>query len=128
MASFERALADVRPLLASPGFDAEAAQVSAEVHSLRADWLVKSGRSPREDVLRGLAMADRALAKNPHLARAFRARAQLHLVAARAATGKPERTLAAARAKEAFEAAYRENPLLAREPVPGAKEVDGSLH
>jgi hypothetical protein len=68
-------------------------------------------------------MAEKALAKNPHMATAFAARGQLRLVQARASRVESERVEAARRAKEAFDAALRENALLARKYEEELKEI-----
>ena len=85
------------------------------VKRLRGQWLHERRKSPERDVEEGLAMAGKALEKNPHMAAAFAAKGHLYLVKARAARAGSDRAEAARHAKEAFEAAFRENPLLERE-------------
>jgi hypothetical protein len=58
---------------------------------------------------------DEALSKNPHNPEALLAKGHLLLERARTARTQPARTEDTLRAKEAFEAALRVNPLLARE-------------
>jgi hypothetical protein len=60
-------------------------------------------------------MAGEALSRNPRMGKALLAKATLHLLEARAARDRTARAEAARRAAEAFEHAFRNNPLLERE-------------
>jgi len=123
---FEAALDHVRPLLGDAA-DASAYLLKAEIHALRAEWRSKKGLDAAEDVGAGLAMVDKALANHPHLARALLLKAELSLTRARAARGGDERASAGRKAKEAFEAAFRENPLLEKPHTALAKEAESLL-
>ncbi|TKD12640.1 protein kinase domain-containing protein [Polyangium fumosum] len=121
-ASFDTAFMIMAPVLEEAKEQATPYQVMSEVHGLRAQWSARAGRRFQEDLAEGLRMAEKALAKNPHMATAFAAMGQLHLVEARASQVESERVAAARRAKEAFDAALRENALLARKYEEELKE------
>ncbi|MRG94056.1 serine/threonine-protein kinase [Polyangium spumosum] len=121
--SFDAALSHVQPTLDKAGLDPTPYQIHAEIHALRARWLSERGAAYEEEVERGLAMAQRALAQNPRLAKALLARGHLHLVRAHMARTRDARSDAVRRAKEAFESAFRENPLLEREYAGDFKEA-----
>jgi len=105
----------LRPLLSKPGSDGRPYQVAAELHAERAEWLASRGRSPKEDLRSGLLRAEEALSRNPHNAEALFAKGRLHLQRARLARAARAQADEALRAKEAFDAALRENPQVARE-------------
>jgi serine/threonine-protein kinase len=112
---FTAAFESLRPLLSKPGSDSRPYQVAAELHAERADWLASKGRSPEEDLRGGLLRAEEALTRNAHNPGALFAKGRLLLQRARRASVKQSRTEEAQRAREAFDAALRENPLVARE-------------
>lgn len=118
------AFEQVRPLLAKAGVDGRPHALGAELHALRATWLAEQGGKPEEDLENGRVLADEALSRNPHLARANLAKGMLHLVEARRARGKAERERAARKAKEACAAALRSNPSLERDHDALLKEVE----
>ncbi|MDI1449307.1 serine/threonine-protein kinase [Polyangium sp. 6x1] len=122
--SFEVAFEQVRPLLAKAGRDSRPYVLGAEIHALRSEWLSERGGEPEEDIKKGLAMAEEALSKNPHLAKALLVKGMLSLVEARRARGKSERTEAARRAKEACRAAFQSNPSLERDDGRLLKEAE----
>ncbi|MDI1481867.1 serine/threonine-protein kinase [Polyangium sp. y55x31] len=125
--SFETALAIMAPVLEEAKAQPTPYQVMSEVLGLRAQWSARAGRSFQADLAEGLRMAEKALAKNPHMATALAATGQLHLVQARASQVETERVEAARRAKEAFDAALRENALLARKYEEELKEIAALL-
>jgi eukaryotic-like serine/threonine-protein kinase len=122
-ADFEAAFAPLQPVLSSD-HDPRAYQVLAEIHAQKAVWLEERGKAPDADVERGLAMAEKVLAINPHSAMAFGAKGQLLLARARGAKGEDRRAAARA-AREAFAAALRENPRLEAEYAAAIKEAAG---
>lgn len=113
---FEEALGLLLPLLSEERVDPNLYQAMAEILALRARWSLDSGKSPDDDLAQGQRMAEKALSLNPHMATALAVRGDLHLVEASAA-GDPSAARAEAtwRAQQAFEAAFRENPLLERD-------------
>jgi serine/threonine-protein kinase len=112
---FKAAFDSLRPLLSKPGHDSEPYQLAAELHAERAARLAKRGRSPEEDLRAGLTQVAEALSKNPHNPEALFTKGWLHLERARMARLPRARSEEALHAKEAFEAALQQNPLLARE-------------
>ena len=112
---FQTAFGYLRPLLSQPSKDSAASLLAAELHAEHAAWLAKTGRSPEEDLRGGLARVNEALSKNPHHPEALLAKGRLLLERARRSRPQQSRAEDALRAKEAFEAALRQNPLLARE-------------
>jgi hypothetical protein len=111
---FEAARAPLQPVLAQERDDPSPYQTLAEIYGLRAAWLLDQRKTPNEDITQGLAMADKALSKNPRLATALATKGHLHLLQARAARDRSARSQAAQRATDAFASAFRENPLLKR--------------
>jgi serine/threonine-protein kinase len=112
---FEVALGYLRSLLSDPGSDSEPYQLAAELSAERAAWLSRKGRDPEAALRSGLDMVGKALSKNPHNPKALLAKAHLHLEGARAARSAQARATEELSAREAFEAALRQNPLLAQE-------------
>jgi tetratricopeptide (TPR) repeat protein len=112
--TFEAALAPLLPSLSKPAFDPGLCPIAAEIHARRALWLAHKAQDPTPDLERGRALAEQALAKNPHLPSALAARGLLALAEAEHADGASRRA-SAQRAREAFESAFRENPRLARD-------------
>ncbi|MFL5350815.1 MAG: protein kinase domain-containing protein [Hyalangium sp.] len=121
---FEVAFEYVRPLLSQASRDSTPYQLAAELHAEHAAWLAKRGRNPEDDIRTGLTQADEALARNPHNPEALLARSHLLLERARTARTQRAREEDGLRAKEAWEAALRENPLLARESPDMASEAE----
>lgn len=99
----------------------------AEVHRLRTEWLLNKGRAASGDVESGLAAVERGLAANPTLAKGHLVKGQLLLAKARASRVRDEREAITLRAREAFQAAFRENPLLERQHGDALKEAGGML-
>jgi eukaryotic-like serine/threonine-protein kinase len=112
---FQAAFLPLLPLLDRERIDPRLYQAMAEIHSLRAAWLLDSRKAPEADIEKGLEMASRALALNPHMATALAARGALLLTRARASRDAAVRAEAAAGAEEAIAAAVKENPTLERE-------------
>jgi serine/threonine-protein kinase len=114
-AMFEAALALLLPAdsgdIAYPDFH----QAVAEIYALRAAWLLERGGDPDPDIEKGLAVAARALAWNPHAALAHATEGALHLLSARRAGTGSARRAAAGRAVGTLMAAFRDNPLLERQ-------------
>jgi tetratricopeptide (TPR) repeat protein/predicted Ser/Thr protein kinase len=121
---FEVALGYLRSLLSHPGSDSVPFQMAAELHAERAAWLAKRGRGPEADIESGLTWVDQALARNPHNPEALLVRGRLLLERARAARTQRSRAEDGLRARESFEAALRENPLLAREHPRALREAE----
>jgi eukaryotic-like serine/threonine-protein kinase len=115
----------LRPLLSKPGSDSRPFQVAAELHAERADWLASRDRSPEEELRSGLLRAEEALSRNPHNPEALFTKGRLHLQRARLAREPRARAEESLRAREAFEAALRENPQVAREHPHLLKEAEG---
>ncbi len=121
---FEAAFVYLRPTLSQPGKDSVPSQLAAELHAERAAWLSKRGRGSEEDLRNGLMRVDEALSKNPHNPEALLAKGHLHLARARTARAPQARTEDGLRAREAFEAALRANPLLAQETTDVLNEIE----
>ncbi|WP_224371345.1 serine/threonine-protein kinase [Hyalangium versicolor] len=115
--SFQAAFGDLRVVLAQSMSDSVPYQIAAELHAARAAWLRQQGRSPEEDIRKGLVRVDEALSKNPRNARALIARGRLLLEQAHAAHTQPMRIEDGQLAQKAFEAALRENLFLAPEAL-----------
>lgn len=116
--SFRAVLAPLTPLLAEERVDPRLYLVLAEIHQIEAAWLLEGSKSADPAIAEGLAMADKALHLNPHMARALLTKGTLLLARADAARAAPERSQAALDAGEALSAAAKENPLLEREIAP----------
>lgn len=114
-AMFEAALDLLRPIVVEPRQNPSIYEVLAEIHALRAAWLLEGGHSPAEDIAQGLARAGEALSRSPRRAGAMVVKGNLHLLEARAARDRTARAEAARRAAEALESAFKNNPLLERE-------------
>ncbi|PTL79566.1 serine/threonine-protein kinase [Vitiosangium sp. GDMCC 1.1324] len=114
---FTVAFGYLRPMLSHPGRKPVIHQLAAELHAERAAWRARRGLSPEEDIREGLTLVDEALSKNPHNPRALLAKGYLHLQRARTARPPQARTGEEQVAREAFAAALRENPVLARDIV-----------
>ena len=104
------------PLLSLPGNDSVPASDGGRA-PCRARGLARRRRAadPEADIRGGLALVEEALSRNPHNARAWLAKGRLLLERARdgpltAGDAEDEQ-----RAREAFDAALRESPLLAHE-------------
>ncbi len=121
---FEKAFGYLRPLLSQPSKDAALPLLAAELHAEHAAWLAKTGRNPEEDLRGGLTRVDEALSKNPHHPEALFTRGLLLLERARTAQTHEARGMDALRAKQAFEAAIEQNPLLARELAREVREAE----
>ncbi|MDC3952808.1 protein kinase domain-containing protein [Polyangium jinanense] len=125
--SFDTAFMIMTPVLEEAKEQSTPYQIMSEVYGLRAQWSARSGQSFQADLAEGLRMAEKALAKNPHMATAYAAMGQLRLVQARTSRVERERVEAARRAKEAFDAALRENALFARKYEDERKEIGALL-
>lgn len=106
---FDAASGLLRRLLSVERSDPRAYQTMAEILAAKAAWLDKHDQSPAADIAEGLRMIDKALSIHPHHARCFAIRGELLLVRART-TRDGERKEAERLAREAFGAAFRENP------------------
>jgi hypothetical protein len=113
----------LEPVLAEERDDPSVYQTMAEMHALRAMWLIDENKTPDVDIEQGLAMATKALAKNPHLATALLAKSWLYSAKARATRDETARAEASRQAKVALEAAFRENPLLEKSNKPAFLEA-----
>lgn len=126
-ALFTAALAPLRPLMNEDRADPQLYQAVAEIHWLRAKTEAPGHPSRGDEIAKGLSMVDMALSRNPHMAEALAVRGELHLERARVAREPASRLSAARLAKEAFEAAFRENPLLERRHGDSFKEITAML-
>jgi serine/threonine-protein kinase len=124
---FQAAFAPLLPLLDKERVDPRFYQTLAEIHALRAAWLLSERKSPGESISKGLEMAAKALALNPRMATALANRGALLLVQARAAKDPEARIEAARQAEVALSAAVRENPKLEREQAQALAEVKALL-
>lgn len=84
-ASFGAARAPLLALLDQDRVDPRLYEAMAEIDAIEATWLLDERKSAREVIARGLAMVDRALARNPRMAPALAARDELQKALARAA-------------------------------------------
>ena len=123
--SFDEALSLLQPVLSKGTTEPAPYGLAAEIFAAQAAWLAKRGGDPGEATRAGLARVEEALSRNPRMAAALETKGSLLLVEARAARGGAARAAAAARAKEAFEAALRENPRRRREHEHGLGELAG---
>lgn len=113
-AHFDAALAPLLPLLGAPRADPNLYQALAEVHELRADWLLSRKKKGEEEIAKGLEAVETALALDPRLASALAGKGRLLLLRAKQ-DAKPESHGEDARqALAALTEAIREDPLLAR--------------
>ena len=125
---FEAAFAPLSSVLDKERANPNVYQALAEVHELRAGWLLARNQGANQDLTTGLVMADKALTINPHMATALASKGALHLARARAAGRDAKTRIEAAReAKASLEAALREDPLLARERGAALKESERLL-
>jgi hypothetical protein len=121
---FEAARVPLLPLLDKDRVDPRLYQALAEIRALEAAWFLEGKKKGVEEAIRdGLAMAEKALALNPHMTTALLSRGDLLLVRARAAAEPGFRREEARGAEEALLAALRENPLLEREVQPTLAEA-----
>lgn len=123
--SFDEALSRLQPVLSKGTERPTPYGLAAEILARQAAWLATRGRDPSAATKAGLARVEEALSRNPHMAAALEAKGALLLVEARAARGGAARAAAAARAKEAFDAALRENPRLTRDSKGDLGELAG---
>ncbi len=118
-AQLDEAFAPLVPLLDKERVIPHFYQSLADLHGLKAKWLAKKKlKGVREEIEKGLAMADKALKVNPTMALGFLARGNLWLLAAKEEPKGDKQKEAISKAKEALEAALKENPLLKREVEP----------
>jgi serine/threonine-protein kinase len=99
----------------------------AEIHELYATSLVNEKKSAAEEIAKGLAMADKALALNPRMAAAHAVKGSLYLLGARSAKDPKEARAMALKSKEALAAALRENALIIRDRRPIIEAADRML-
>jgi hypothetical protein len=121
-ALFDAGLALFAPLLNLERADPRLYQNLSEIHALRAAWLTDSKKEAGEDVARGLAMAEKALSKNPRMASALASKGRLLLLQAQQASA-PARRASAQDALSALTMAVRENPLLERTEARAIEEA-----
>lgn len=119
---FDAVSALLLPLLSVERNDPRGYQTMAEINAQKAAWLDKQGQSPAADIAEGLRMIVKVLGIHPHNARAYAIRGELLLVKARTARDA-ERKEAARLAREAFAAAFRENPRLEKDYASALKEL-----
>jgi tetratricopeptide (TPR) repeat protein len=122
-AQLQAAFEPLLPLLAKERRDPRLYQALAEIHELQATWLLGAGKEAQEDLDKGLAMIEKALAINPRMAAALATKGALFLAQARAAKEPSARREAARRANEALTAAVQENPLLERATRPAMSDA-----
>jgi hypothetical protein len=114
-AHFDQALEYVRDVSTIPGADALLYVVHAEVLALHAGWTHERRGDPTEYINAGLASVAAALAMYPRMPRATITKGNLLIVRSQHARMDKERREAASQAMNAFNDAFRENPLLERE-------------
>ena len=103
-----------RRLVAAEPRHPDAARGEAEVHRWRAEWRLRRGLVPTDDLRQGLLDIERALEINRLSPEAAAVRVRLRTLEARAARDPATRAAALARAESAMGEAVRVNPLLAR--------------
>lgn len=108
--TFEKVRAPLQSFLVHKLSFPDAYVVAAESHALAAEWRLSRHESPEDEIKTGLATSDLALATNPKHANAWVVRARLLLVQAQS----NQHAEAAKKAVDAFEEAFRCNPLLER--------------
>jgi hypothetical protein len=104
----------VRLLFAAEPRHPDAARGEAEIHRWRAEWLLRRGLVPADDLRHGLLDVERALEINRYSPEAAAVRVRLRTLEARAARDPATRATALALAQTAMEDAVRVNALLAR--------------
>jgi serine/threonine-protein kinase len=114
-AQIEAARGPLLPMLDTDRAHPQLYLTLAEIHEIRASWLLAVGKANEEDVSKGLDMASKALAIHPKMAAALAVQGGLFLLRARAARDPDAKREMARAAKDAFMAALRENPLLSRD-------------
>ena len=113
--NFISAFAPLSPLVEKERSNPAIYQALAELHEMGASFLLERRQPADQDLQQGLRFVDKALALNPHFARALATKSALHLLQARAAKDPATRHAEALRAKISLEAAIDENPLLSAE-------------
>ncbi|HRI63323.1 MAG TPA: serine/threonine-protein kinase [Polyangium sp.] len=113
-ATFEAVRAPLQSWLSDKLVDPAPYAMLAESSALAAAWRLSRAESAESEVKEGLAMAARALARNPRHAMALAARGRLLLIRARGEKNGPARREAANDAIKAFEASFQANPLIER--------------
>jgi eukaryotic-like serine/threonine-protein kinase len=111
---FEAARKPLESLLSTDRDDPSIYQTLAEIHAIEAAWIVAAHQDPAAAIAKGLSAVAKALAKNSHMASALATKAALHLADAQSTKDAAVRSAAAKNAKEAFESAFKSNPLLKR--------------
>lgn len=109
-AHFDAALAPLLPLIGTPRADPSLYQTVAEIHELRASWLLSRKKKAGEEIANGLQMVEEALTLDPHLASALAGRGRLLLLRAKPRSHGEDGRQALAALTEAVQ----ENPLLER--------------
>jgi eukaryotic-like serine/threonine-protein kinase len=99
---FDRAFDELRVIVAKDRNDPRPYLTLADIALHRAKWLHGQKKLSSLDVAKGVAMVDKALAINPHSAKAFIVKGELLLLQAQVSAGEDQ--------KDAFGAAIRENP------------------
>ncbi|MDI1477165.1 serine/threonine-protein kinase [Polyangium sp. y55x31] len=112
---FDEALAPLVPLLADDRAHPAFYQTMAEIHALRAKWLLSQKKSPDEAIRRGLEMADKALSIHPKMATVLQAKGRLLQARAKSLKDGPERIRAEEQAKQTFASAIEQNPSIERD-------------
>ncbi|MEO5726762.1 MAG: serine/threonine protein kinase, partial [Byssovorax sp.] len=113
-AHFDAALAPLLPLLGAPRAIPGLYQTLAEIHELRARWLLSRTKRAEEEITKGLERVEEALALDPLLASALAGKGRLLLLRAKQEEKLRGHGEDALQALAALTAAVRENPLLKR--------------
>lgn len=106
---FDRTLADMRVVVAKDRNDPRPYLTLADIELHKAQWLHEQKKLSAQDITNGIEMVDKALATNPHSAKALRVKGELLLLMAQVSVGEDQKKTARA-AQEAFGGAIRENP------------------
>ncbi len=122
-ADFSNALQFVQPVIGTVEEEPIISALYAEILALRAGWLLGQNQDARADIEAGLASVDKALAINSHMTSASAAKGALLLLQANLTKTPDERRKKARQAKDAFDVALRENPLLNGEFASPLKEI-----
>lgn len=120
---FSRALGDLETIVKTDRNDPRPYLTLADITLHRAKWLHGQKKLSAQDLGRGLALIEKALTLHPHSGKGWAIKAELLSLNALISSGEEHKTTAA-RAREAFGAAIRENPRMEKglaEIIDGAK-------
>ncbi|HRI64359.1 MAG TPA: protein kinase [Polyangium sp.] len=120
--TFDTALEFILPVLNTTDANPLLYSIHAEILAMRGQWASEKKLKINDDLDKGLASIEKALAMNERMAHALAVKGFLLSLKSRNAAPGAQRLALVADAKKAFDAAFRQNPLLEREYGSWAKE------